>query len=161
MAQNPYQSGIPNRPGTGWIKSVSYLMDEQFRLPGTKFRFGIDPIINLFPVVGDMTGFLISAGMLLAMARNGASSKVVVLMSINILVDSVIGPIPVIGHIFDFYFKSNTRNLRLMQEYFVEGKHQGSGKNTIIIALIVLVLILALLVYGLIKVGEWVIGWFS
>jgi len=161
MAQNPYQSGIPNRPGTGWIKSVSYLMDEQFRLPGTKFRFGIDPIINLFPVVGDMTGFLISAGMLLAMARNGASSKVVVLMSINILVDSIIGPIPVIGHIFDFYFKSNTRNLRLMQEYFVEGKHQGSGKNTIIIALIVLVLILALLVYGLIKVGEWVIGWFS
>ncbi|MGN7204502.1 DUF4112 domain-containing protein [Pedobacter sp. SAFR-022] len=161
MAQNPYQSGIPNRPGTGWIKSVSYLMDEQFRLPGTKFRFGIDPIINLFPVVGDMTGFLISAGMLLAMARNGASSKVVVLMSINILVDSIIGPIPVIGHIFDFYFKSNTRNLRLMQEYFVEGKHQGSGKNTIIIALIVLVLILALLVYGLIKVSEWVIGWFS
>lgn len=161
MAQNPYQSGIPNRPGTDWIKSVSYLMDEQFRLPGTKFRFGIDPIINLFPVVGDMTGFLISAGMLLAMARNGASSKVVVLMSINILVDSIIGPIPVIGHIFDFYFKSNTRNLRLMQEYFVEGKHQGSGKNTIIIALIVLVLILALLVYGLIKVGEWVIGWFS
>jgi hypothetical protein len=136
-------------------------MDEQFRLPGTKFRFGIDPIINLFPVVGDMTGFLISAGMLLAMARNGASSKVVVLMSINILVDSIIGPIPVIGHVFDFYFKSNTRNLRLMQEYFVEGKHQGSGKNTIIIALIVLVLILALLVYGLIKVGEWVIGWFS
>lgn len=161
MAQNPYQSGIPNRPGTGWIKSVSYLMDEQFRLPWTKFRFGIDPIINLFPVVGDMTGFLISAGMLLAMARNGASSKVVVLMSINILVDSIIGPIPVIGHIFDFYFKSNTRNLRLMQEYFVEGKHQGSGKNTIIIALIVLVLILALLIYGLIKVGEWVIGWFS
>lgn len=161
MAQNPYQSGIPNKPGTGWIKSVSYLMDEQFRFPGTKFRFGIDPIINLFPVVGDMTGFLISAGMLFAVARNGASSKVVVLMSINILIDSIIGPIPVIGNIFDFYFKSNTRNLRLMQEYFVEGKHQGSGKNTIIIALIVVLVILALLVYGLIKVSEWVISWFS
>lgn len=161
MAQNPYQSGMLNKPGTGWIKSVSYLMDEQFRFPGTKFRFGVDPIINLFPIVGDLTGFLISAGMLLAMARNGASSKVVVLMSINIIVDAVIGPIPVIGHIFDFYFKANTRNLRLMQEYFVEGKHQGSGKNTIIIALIVLVLILALLVYGLIKVGEWVISWFN
>ena len=161
MAHNPYQTGIPNRPGTGWIKSVSYLMDEQFRIPGTKFRFGIDPIINFFPIVGDMTGFLISGGMLLAMARSGASSKVVVLMSINIIIDSIIGPIPVIGHIFDFYFKSNTRNPRLMQEYFVEGKHQGSGKNTIIIALVVLVLILALLVYGLIKAGEWVISWFS
>lgn len=160
MSQSPYRSGIPQKPGTGWIKTVSYLMDEQFRLPGTRFRFGIDPIINLFPVVGDLTGFLISAGMLLAMARNGASSKVVVLMSINILVDSVIGPIPVIGNIFDFYFKSNTRNLRLMQEYFVEGKHQGSGKITIIIALIVLVLILGLLVYGLLKLGEWIVSWF-
>lgn len=161
MAQNPYQSGISNKPGTGWIKAVSYLMDEQFRIPGTKFRFGIDPIINFFPIVGDMTGFLISGGMLLAVARNGASSKLVVLMSINILIDSLIGPIPLIGNIFDFYFKSNTRNLRLMQEYFVEGKHQGSGKNTIIIALIVLVFILALLAYALIRVGEWVISWFS
>lgn len=160
MAQNPYQSGIPNRPGTGWIKSVSYLMDEQFRLPGTRFRFGIDPIINLFPVVGDLTGFVISAGLLLAMVRNGASSKVVVLMCINILVDSIIGPIPIIGNIFDFYFKSNTRNLKLMQEHFVEGKHQGSGKNTIIIALIVLVLILALLVYGLLALGGWIVSWF-
>lgn len=161
MADTPYQKGILNKPGTGWIKTVSYLMDEQFRFPGTKFRFGIDPVINFFPLVGDMAGFVISAGMLLAMARNGASSKVVVLMSINILVDSVIGPIPVIGHIFDFFFKSNTRNLKLMQEHFLEGKHQGSGKNTIIIALIVLVLILGLLVYGFIKGAQWVISWFN
>lgn len=135
-------------------------MDEQFRLTGTRFRFGIDPIINLFPVLGDFTGFLISAGMLLAVARNGASSKLVALMSINILVDSIIGPIPVIGNIFDFYFKSNTRNLKLMQEYFVQGKHQGSGKNTIIIALIILVLILGLLIYGLIELSAWILSWF-
>lgn len=161
MAQDPYQRGVPNKPGTGWIKTVSYLMDEQFKLPGTKFRFGVDPLINIFPVVGDMTGFLISAAMLLAIARHGASSKLVVLMSINIIIDSVIGPIPVIGHVFDFFFKSNTRNLKLIQEYYVEGKHQGSGKNTIVIAVIVLLLILVLLVYSLIKVSEWVISWFS
>ncbi len=161
MTQNPYQKGAANKPGTGWIKTVSYLMDEQFRFPGTKFRFGIDPIINMFPLVGDMAGFVISASMLLAIARNGASSKLVVLMSINILVDSIIGPIPVLGNIFDFFFKSNTRNLKLIQEHFVEGKHQGSGKNTIIIALIVLVLILAVLVYGLIKIGGWIVSWFN
>ncbi len=136
-------------------------MDEQFRLPGTKFRFGLDPVINIFPIVGDMTGFLISAAMLLAIARNGASSKLVVLMSINIIVDSVLGPIPLIGQIFDFFFKSNTRNLKLIQEYYVEGKHQGSGKNTIIIAVVVLLLILVLLVYGLIKATEWIFSWFS
>jgi hypothetical protein len=161
MAQDPYQKGIANKPGTGWIKTVSYLMDEQFKFPGTKYRFGIDPIINIFPIVGDMAGFVISAGMLLAMARNGASSKVVVLMSVNILIDSIIGPIPVIGHIFDFFFKSNTRNLKLMQEHFVEGKHQGSGKNTIIIALLVLAVIMGLLIYGLVKATEWVVSWFN
>jgi hypothetical protein len=75
-------------------------------------------------------------------------------------VDSIIGPIPLIGNIFDFYFKSNTRNLKLMQEYFVQGKHQGSGKNTIIIALIILVLILGLLIYGLIELSAWILSWF-
>lgn len=160
MSPDPYQKGIVKKPGTGWIKTVSYIMDEQFRFPGTKFRFGIDPIINFFPIVGDMAGFVVSAVLILSMARKGASNKLVVLMSINIFIDSVIGAIPLIGNIFDFFFKSNTRNLKLIQEHYVEGKHQGSGKNTLIVALIILVIILGLLTFGLVKLGEWVLSWF-
>jgi hypothetical protein len=161
MAENPYRKDVVQQPGMGWIKGVAYLLDEQFRLPGTKLRFGLDPIINLVPVLGDIPGFLISAGLLFAMARKGASNKVVVLMSINILLDTVIGGIPGVGQVFDFFFKSNTRNLKLMREHYLEGKHQGSGKGTILIAVVVMLIVLGLLVLGMIKLGGWIIGWFS
>lgn len=138
-----------------------YLMDEQFRLPGTKFRFGVDPLINLFPVVGDIAGFLVAAGLILSMAKKGASSKLVVLMCINIFVDATIGAIPVIGQIFDFYFKANSRNFNLMKEHYYEGKHQGSGKATavsvIIVALIVLFILFFLLIFVLVKLTAWFI----
>jgi hypothetical protein len=113
------------------------------------------------PVLGDIPGFLISAGLLFSMARKGASNKLVVLMSINILLDAFIGGIPIIGQVFDFFFKSNTRNLKLLQEHYIEGKHQGSGKGTIAIAVIVMLIVLTLLVLGLIQLLHWISSWFS
>ncbi|WP_316793779.1 DUF4112 domain-containing protein [Pedobacter frigoris] len=138
-----------------FLTKISYLMDEQFRFPGTKFRFGLDPILNLIPIAGDMAGLVVSAGLLLAMAKRGASSKLVVLMSLNILLDATIGAIPIIGQIFDFFFKANSRNIGLMKAHYLEGKHQGSGKNIIVVVIIVLVAVLALLFYGLYQLATW------
>ena len=81
-------------------------------------------------------------------------------MCLNILLDTAIGAIPGIGQIWDFFFKSNTRNMRLMQEYYKEGKHQGSGKNTIILALVILFLIFILLIGMLWALAAWMISWF-
>ncbi|WP_256003981.1 DUF4112 domain-containing protein [Pedobacter deserti] len=158
MKTERYTPARPDIPELRWINRLAYLMDSQFRLPGTRFRFGLDPLINLFPIAGDMAGFLVSAGLMLAMARKGASNKLVVLMSLNILLDATIGAIPVIGQIFDFFFKANNRNIRLMNEHYLENKHQGSGKGIIIWTLIILFLILALLIYLLWKVGAWLTG---
>lgn len=160
MPDQPILPGKTERPGMTIIKRLVYLLDEQFRLPGTNFRFGLDPLMNLFPVVGDMTGFVISAGLLLAMARKGASNKLVVLMSINIFIDAIIGGIPLIGQVFDFFFKANSRNLRLLKEHYVEGKHSGSGKNTLIMAIVILAVLLALMIFLLIKLGDWLISLF-
>lgn len=137
------------------LSRISYLMDEQFRFPGTKFRFGLDPILNLIPVAGDMAGLVVSAGLLLAIAKKGASSKLVVLMTLNILLDATIGAIPIVGQIFDFFFKANSRNIELMKAHYLEGKHQGSGKNTVLVVIVVLILVLALLCYGLYKLAVW------
>ena len=160
MPETPYQNDNVLPKGTGWIKSVSYLLDEQFRLPGTKFRFGLDPVMNLIPGIGDISGFIISGGLLLAMAKKGASNKIVVLMCLNILLDATIGAIPIIGQIFDFFFKSNTRNLKLMREHYIEGKHQGSGKNVIMITVIILIILLAILVFTMVKLAQWIFSWF-
>jgi hypothetical protein len=155
---NQYNEPVKHHPQLKWISRLSYLMDEQFRLPGTKYRFGLDPVINFVPFAGDLTGFLISGGMVLAMANKGASSKIVVLMCLNILLDATIGAIPVIGQIFDFFFKANSRNLKLMKEHYLENKHQGSGKSIIAWTIVILLVIMGLLLYALWNIGEWLIG---
>jgi len=160
MSENPYDKNAAQTPGLRLVKNISYLFDEQFRIPGTRFRFGIDPLINLFPIFGDMTSFLVSSGLVLAMARKGASNKVVVLMCINILLDATFGAVPIVGQIFDFFFKANTRNLKLMREHYLENKHQGSGKNTVILVLVILFVIMILLGFALWKLGEWMLSWF-
>lgn len=141
------------------LSRIAYLMDEQFRFPGTKFRFGLDPVLNLIPIAGDVAGFVVSAGLLIAMAKKGASHRLVVLMSLNILLDATIGAIPLIGQVFDFFYKANSRNIRLMKEHYLEGKHQGSGKNVIITVVVVLVIVLGLFCYGLWHLAAWLISY--
>lgn len=160
MSDKPIVPGLFEKPGMTLIKRLVYLLDEQFRFPGTNFRFGLDPLMNLLPIVGDMTGFLISAGLLLAMARKGAGNKLVVLMSINIFLDATFGAIPFFGQVFDFFFKANSRNLKLMKEHYVEGKHQGSGKNTLVLALSILLILFILMVFLLLKLGAWILSLF-
>ena len=160
MPEKPEYSNLFDKPGMVVVKRLVYLLDEQFRIPGTKFRFGLDPIMNLVPFLGDMTGFVISAGLLLTMAKKGAGNKLVVLMSINILLDATIGAIPFIGQVFDFYFKANSRNLNLMKEHYIEGKHEGSGRNTVILALVIMLAVLSLTIYLLLMLGEWFFGLF-
>lgn len=162
---NPELDNYPNKgtrpndiPELRWIAGISRLMDSQFRFPGTRFRFGLDPILNLVPIAGDMAGFIISGLLMLAMARKGASGKLVALMGINILLDATIGAIPVIGQIFDFFFKANDRNVRLMQEHYLENKHQGSGRGVVIWALVVILALLAIIGYLLWKFGAWLIS---
>ncbi|MCX2453454.1 DUF4112 domain-containing protein [Pedobacter sp. PLR] len=152
--------GIPNTPTIQFVRKLSFLMDEQFRIPGTKYRFGLDPIFNLIPFVGDLTGFLISSGLVLAMASKGLTSKIVVLMCINILLDSVFGAIPGIGQVWDFFFKSNTRNMKLMEQYYLEGKHQGSGKSTILIAIIAISVIFIILLVAVWFLISLILSWF-
>jgi hypothetical protein len=140
-----------------WVERVSYLMDEKFRLPGTKFRFGLDPLINLIPVVGDLSGFAVSSMLVLAMAKHGVSRKVLIMMCLNIVLDSTIGAIPIIGQVFDFTFKSNTRNIKLLKEHYDEGKHQGSGKDVIFWVIAILMLSFLIFAYLLWMLLSWII----
>lgn len=127
------------------LKGMDYIarwMDAKFRLPGTNFRFGLDSLLGLIPGVGDLSTFLVSGYLVLLMARNGASGYVLARMILNIVVDGALGAIPIIGDAFDFVHKANMKNMRLMQQYYVEGRHRGSAWKVIIPVLFVLALIL-------------------
>jgi len=138
-----------------WVESIAYLMDNQFQIPGTNMRFGLDPILGLVPFLGDVSTFAVSGALVLTMARHGASRAVVVRMVINIILDLIIGSIPILGAIFDFGYKANARNVRLLREHYEEGKHRGTGNGFIALVVIVLLLALALVIFGLVKFITW------
>ena len=101
-----------------WAERLTRLMDDQFRIPVIGFRFGIDPIIGLIPWAGDLVSFLISTLIVSAIVRHGMPRSLVVRMVANILLDLIIGGIPVVGTMADFFFKANRSNLKLAQQYF-------------------------------------------
>jgi hypothetical protein len=138
-----------------WVESISRLMDSQFRVPGTTWRFGLDPIMSLVPIVGGIPSLAISGVLILTMMRHGASGNVVVRMVLNVLLDTIVGIIPIIGNIFDFAYKANDRNVRLLREHYAEGKYQGSGKGLLAVALLGVLLIFGLLIWGLWAAGAW------
>ncbi len=143
-----------------WVESLSHLLDDKFRVPGTNFRFGLDPLLNLIPIAGDMSGFLISAALVATMAKNGVSRKVLILMSLNIFLDATIGAIPLIGQIFDFVYKANTKNIKLLKAHYEEGKHQGNGTGTVVFILIVFTVFFIGLIYLMWKLLAWFFGLF-
>ena len=136
------------------IAKLVKLMDSQFRIPGTKFTFGLDPIIGLIPGLGDLIDYGISAYLMVAMIRNGASGRAVAKMLINITIDGLIGVIPFLGRFFDIFFKANRRNLVLAIEHFEVGKHKGSAWPIVLPILMVLALvfiIIAVLAFYILK----------
>ncbi len=138
-----------------WLERAVELLDDSFRIPGTHIRFGIDPLIGLFPLLGDMVGFAVSGFLVIVMVRNGASGMVLVKMIWNVLLDTLLGGIPILGIFFDVGYRANRRNLNLLQEYYEEGKHQGSARWLIITVIVVLI---ALLI-GLTIFFVWLLRW--
>ena len=105
-----------------WAEHLVTLLDDRFRIPGTDFRFGLDPIIGiLFPGVGDAVTGAGSVGLMALALRRGVPRVVLFRMILNILVDVVAGSLPIVGDIFDAAYKSNRRNLELIREHETPG----------------------------------------
>lgn len=136
------------------IERITRLMDSQFGFLG--FRFGIDPIINLIPFAGATVSAIISGMLVAAMAKHGASGNVKAKMIINITFDALIGMIPVLGWIFDFYYKANRRNFNLLKQHYQLGKHQGSSAGVFVPILLIILFVLAMAVYFVVQIISWI-----
>jgi hypothetical protein len=99
------------------VRLLSRLLDEQFRIPGTTYRVGLDGLLGLIPGVGDAAGALLSVYILYEAIRLGASSIVLLRMIANIGIDTVGGAIPIVGDIFDMAWKANRKNAVLLHTY--------------------------------------------
>ena len=108
------------------FKWLAVVMDEFLRVPGTKLRFGLDPLIGLIPGLGDTASAVASAMTLIYAARCGLPKILLARMALNILTNEFVGIIPGIGDAFSFWFKSNSRNYELLQRFWKGGPPQRS-----------------------------------
>ena len=99
------------------IRKFSRLMDSAFRIPVIGFRFGLDPIIGLIPGLGDIVATAFSAYIIFLAARFRLPREVLTKMIFNIGLEAVVGAVPLVGDLFDAYYKSNLRNLALLEQH--------------------------------------------
>ena len=108
------------------LERLAWLMDRAIRIPGTNFQVGLDAILGLLPVGGDLLTGLVQAGLALyIIGRYNVPRPVAARMAANVLLDIGLGSIPVVGDLFDAFFKANTRNLQLLQQVQA---HQRQGE---------------------------------
>lgn len=100
------------------VNRLADLLDTRFRLPVLGYRFGYDSLIGLIPGVGDVATALCSIYLIFEAHRAGANGRLVVRMLYNMVVDLVLGSVPIFGDIFDFAFMANRINANLLKEHY-------------------------------------------
>lgn len=142
-------------PELQWLDGATQFLDNRFRIPGTDIRFGFDFLIGLMPGLGDVFSFGLSSLLVIIMARKGASGMVLVKMLGNVILDTLVGTIPILGDLFDLSYRANRRNMHLLQEHYQEGEHHGSAWPVIFGLIIVLIGLFTLVLYGVWQVLSW------
>ena len=99
------------------IRRITRLMDSAFRVPGLGLKVGLDPIIGLIPGIGDLVATITSAYIIFLATRFRLPKGILGAMVLNVALEFVVGTIPLLGDIFDAYFKSNVRNLELLEKH--------------------------------------------
>lgn len=138
------------------LRGMATLLDSAVRVPGTRVRFGLDAVLGLVPGVGDVAGGLASAWVLLEAARLGANRALLVRMLGNVVVEIVVGAVPLLGDLFDVGWRANVRNVDLLERHLGSRPLVGrsprqvgllfvSGLLTVLFAAVVLVVWLLVL----------------
>lgn len=131
------QANHPRFTSIQRLRKLSRLLDNAIAIPGTPFRFGLDPILGLIPGAGDFVGTALSAYIVIEAARLGMPKATVGKMVGNIVLESLVGTIPVVGDWFDFAWKANTKNMELLETH-IGVSPVGEKANRWFIALLVL-----------------------
>lgn len=152
--------GQPDRhPGLDQLAALSNLLDRAFRVPGTQWRFGLDALIGLFPGLGDIVGSLVGVYSLWIAQQMGAPGVILARMVLNLVVDGIVGLVPVAGDLFDFAFKAHSRNQALLARW-VQSPHTTQRSSWLVLAACALVLLalLAAAIWLFISAVQWIIA---
>jgi hypothetical protein len=173
----PHSDSFPPHadPVAQLLGRVAYLMDRAFTVPGTGVRFGLDGLIGLLPLGGDVATGLVQAGLvLIAVGRYRVPPAVAAQMMANVLLDIGVGVIPVVGDLFDIAFKANTRNMTLLEPYVhpreagplprsspypsvIDIRPSGTSWGCLLAMAVILLAVLLLVLVGFVTLVRWVL----
>ena len=126
------------------LRRFAFLLDEAVAIPGTRKRVGLDAAVGLIPGVGDVIGGVMSALIVVAALRHRVPIRKIGRMIVNILIDVVIGEIPIVGDFFDFMFEENMMNMRILMTYRDRRRDPRSIRAILFTATFIVLFILAL-----------------
>lgn len=117
------------------LKILTRLLDNAFQIPGTRFRIGLDAIVGIIPGIGDAIGAVFSAFIVFQAARLGVSRATLARMMGNVVLDTVVGEIPLLGDLFDAGWKANTKNMALLEAHLDRPESTGRSSRTVMLLL--------------------------
>jgi hypothetical protein len=140
-------------------RKLAHAFDELFRIPGTRFRFGLDSIIGLVPGVGDIAVSALGGYALLLAFKLRAPVPVLARMLMNIGVDTVFGAVPLLGDLFDATWKANTKNRRVLEAWLADpARTERRSKWAIILFGVLFLLLVAGSLWLAWTVVTWLLG---
>jgi hypothetical protein len=134
----------PPRTDDAELEMLARLMDNQFRIPAVGWRFGLNTLIDLIPGVGDTATSLIAFGIMTAAVRRGLPRTALLRMALNIAIYSIGGILPIIGDIFDTWWKPNMRNMEILRRHAHETREATASDRLFIAAIGALLLVLVM-----------------
>jgi hypothetical protein len=139
---------LMNREGADRARNVrvlARLLDSSIPIPGTSWKIGFDPIVGLIPGIGDLIGAVVSGYIIMQAARAEVPTLTLARMLANVGFDTLVGAVPALGDVFDAAWKSNTRNVALLERHLAVAPEPTRPKRSVIgptvLALVALVLI--------------------
>src|SRR6187401_2142481 len=115
-------------------RRLARLLDTAITIPGTNIRFGLDAQLGLVPGVGDALGTLLSSQIVVAAARSGVPQRILMLMLLNLVVDTLVVAIPLLGDSFDIGFRANQRNYALLERHHGTEPGPNRARHRLVLA---------------------------
>lgn len=159
MIEQATDTAFNQDPELARLEALSKLMDNQFRIPGTNLRFGLDGIIGMVPYMGDMAGFVVSGVLMRTMVKKGAGPWLMLRILFNYILDAVVGIVPLLGDLFDFGFKANRRNVDMLKKYYADGTIKPNATRSVAFLGLLFFALFIVLIWLVWKLAAWVLAW--
>ena len=131
------------------LDQLAWLLDSSIPIPGTRLTIGVDALIGLVPLIGDLIGVLLSSYIVSEAARLGAPRIVLARMAFNVGIEGIVGIVPLAGDVFDAAWKANQRNVRLLSSWLDHPRKTARSSSVFAAVLVAALAAFTILLAGL------------